>query len=162
MAIGVVYIVLGMLYESYIHPLTIFPACRRPVSGRCSRCGCSARAEHLLIRRFDHADRHREEERHHADRLRARGRAPAGKTPAEAIYEGCLIRFRPIMMTTMAALFGSLPIALGYGAGAKRGGRSASQSSAGCCLAALDALSDAGDLHLHGVDSSSRRASDST
>ena len=38
-------------------------------------------------------------------------------TPAEAIYEGCLIRFRPIMMTTMAALLGSLPIALGYGAG---------------------------------------------
>ena len=40
-----------------------------------------------------------------------------GKTPAEAIYEGCLIRFRPIMMTTMAALFGALPIALGFGAG---------------------------------------------
>ena len=40
-----------------------------------------------------------------------------GKTPLEAIYEGCLIRFRPIMMTTMAALLGALPIALGYGAG---------------------------------------------
>jgi HAE1 family hydrophobic/amphiphilic exporter-1 len=40
-----------------------------------------------------------------------------GKTPAEAIYEGCLIRFRPIMMTTMAALLGALPISLGYGAG---------------------------------------------
>ena len=40
-----------------------------------------------------------------------------GKTPAEAIHEGCLIRFRPIMMTTMAALLGGLPIALGYGAG---------------------------------------------
>ena len=40
-----------------------------------------------------------------------------GKTPTEAIYEGCLIRFRPIMMTTMAALLGALPIALGYGAG---------------------------------------------
>ncbi len=40
-----------------------------------------------------------------------------GKSPAEAIYEGCLIRFRPIMMTTMAALLGGLPIALGYGAG---------------------------------------------
>jgi HAE1 family hydrophobic/amphiphilic exporter-1 len=37
--------------------------------------------------------------------------------PAEAIYQGCLIRFRPIMMTTMAALLGGLPIALGYGAG---------------------------------------------
>jgi hydrophobic/amphiphilic exporter-1 (mainly G- bacteria), HAE1 family len=42
-----------------------------------------------------------------------------GKTPMEAIYEGCLIRFRPIMMTTMAALFGSLPIAFGYGSGAE-------------------------------------------
>jgi hydrophobic/amphiphilic exporter-1 (mainly G- bacteria), HAE1 family len=40
-----------------------------------------------------------------------------GKTPTEAIYEGCVIRFRPIMMTTMAALLGSVPIALGYGAG---------------------------------------------
>jgi multidrug efflux pump subunit AcrB len=40
-----------------------------------------------------------------------------GKTPQEAIYQGCLIRFRPIMMTTMAALVGTLPIALGYGAG---------------------------------------------
>ena len=39
------------------------------------------------------------------------------KTPSEAIYEACLIRFRPIMMTTMAALMGTLPIALGYGAG---------------------------------------------
>src|SRR6266404_6187477 len=40
-----------------------------------------------------------------------------GKTPREAIYEGCLIRFRPIMMTTMAALLGAVPIAAGYGAG---------------------------------------------
>jgi HAE1 family hydrophobic/amphiphilic exporter-1 len=42
-----------------------------------------------------------------------------GKSPADAIYEGCLIRFRPIMMTTMAALLGTLPIALGFGAGAE-------------------------------------------
>ena len=40
-----------------------------------------------------------------------------GRTPADAIYEGCVIRFRPIMMTTMAALLGALPIALGLGAG---------------------------------------------
>lgn len=40
-----------------------------------------------------------------------------GKNPEEAIYQGCLIRFRPIMMTTMAALLGTLPIALGLGAG---------------------------------------------
>ena len=42
----------------------------------------------------------------------------AGATPREAIYQGCLLRFRPIMMTTMAALLGTLPIALGIGAGA--------------------------------------------
>ena len=40
-----------------------------------------------------------------------------GQTPEQAIYNGCLIRFRPIMMTTMAALLGAVPIALGYGAG---------------------------------------------
>jgi hydrophobic/amphiphilic exporter-1 (mainly G- bacteria), HAE1 family len=42
-----------------------------------------------------------------------------GKAPAQAIYEGCILRFRPIMMTTMAALMGTLPIALGLGAGAE-------------------------------------------
>ena len=42
-----------------------------------------------------------------------------GKIPVEAIYQGCLVRFRPIMMTTMAALMGTLPIALGFGAGAE-------------------------------------------
>src|SRR5437763_3356703 len=41
----------------------------------------------------------------------------SGKQPQDAIYEGCLIRFRPIMMTTLAALLGAVPIALGYGAG---------------------------------------------
>jgi hydrophobic/amphiphilic exporter-1 (mainly G- bacteria), HAE1 family len=43
----------------------------------------------------------------------------AGKTAADAIYYGCLVRFRPIMMTTMAALMGTLPIAMGFGAGAE-------------------------------------------
>ncbi|MCX6615532.1 MAG: efflux RND transporter permease subunit, partial [Acidobacteria bacterium] len=42
-----------------------------------------------------------------------------GKPPMEAIYEGCLVRFRPIMMTSMSALMGTLPIALGFGAGAE-------------------------------------------
>jgi HAE1 family hydrophobic/amphiphilic exporter-1 len=42
-----------------------------------------------------------------------------GKNPADAMYEACLVRFRPIMMTTMAALVGTLPIALGWGAGAE-------------------------------------------
>ena len=42
-----------------------------------------------------------------------------GKSPADAIYQGCLIRFRPIMMTTMAALMATLPIAMGFGAGSE-------------------------------------------
>jgi multidrug efflux pump subunit AcrB len=42
-----------------------------------------------------------------------------GKSPVEAIHEACLLRFRPIMMTTMAALFGGLPLALGFGAGSE-------------------------------------------
>jgi HAE1 family hydrophobic/amphiphilic exporter-1 len=117
-AIAVVYIVLGMLYESYVHPLTI-------LSGLPS-AGFGALLTLLLfkidlsiysfvglimligivkknaIMQIDFA-------------LDAERRY--GKTPAEAVYEGCLIRFRPIMMTTMAALLGGLPIALGWGAG---------------------------------------------
>ncbi|HVO92397.1 MAG TPA: efflux RND transporter permease subunit, partial [Terriglobales bacterium] len=47
------------------------------------------------------------------------GQRNEGKDPAQAIYEGALVRFRPIMMTTMAAIFGALPIAIGWGAGAE-------------------------------------------
>jgi HAE1 family hydrophobic/amphiphilic exporter-1 len=47
------------------------------------------------------------------------GQRNEGKPPAQAIYEGALVRFRPIMMTTMAAIFGALPIAIGWGAGAE-------------------------------------------
>jgi Cu/Ag efflux pump CusA len=74
------------------------------------------RAEHLLVCRADHADRHREEECDHADRL-ALDVERKQKATAEAIYEGCVIRFRPIMMTTMAGFLGALPIALGFGSG---------------------------------------------
>jgi HAE1 family hydrophobic/amphiphilic exporter-1 len=116
-AVLVVYIVLGILYESYIHPLTI-------LSGLPS-AGFGALVT-LLLFRIDlniyafvgmimligiveknaimQIDFALEAER-------------SGMSPREAIYKGCLIRFRPIMMTTMAALFGAVPIALGYGAG---------------------------------------------
>src|SRR5215813_10073104 len=116
-AIAVVYIVLGILYESYIHPLTI-------LSGLPS-AGFGALLT-LIIFRMDlniyafvgmimligiveknaimQIDFALEAER-------------GGNTPDQAIYQGCLIRFRPIMMTTMAALLGAVPIALGYGAG---------------------------------------------
>jgi len=117
-AVLVVYIVLGILYESYIHPITI-------LSGLPS-AGFGALITLLLfhidlniyafvglimligiveknaIMQIDFA---LEAERHQ------------GMTPMQAIYQGCLIRFRPIMMTTMAALLGAVPIALGYGAG---------------------------------------------
>ena len=117
-AILVVYIVLGVLYESYIHPLTI-------LSGLPS-AGFGALLTLLLfkielniysfvglimlmgivkknaIMQIDFA-------------LEAERKE--GKSPLDAIYEGCLIRFRPIMMTTMAALLGGIPMALGWGAG---------------------------------------------
>jgi HAE1 family hydrophobic/amphiphilic exporter-1 len=117
-AIGVVYIVLGALYESYIHPLTILSGL--PSAGLGALVTLWAFGNELNIYSFVglimligivkknaimQIDFALEAERQH------------GKTPAEAIYEGCLIRFRPIMMTTMAALLGAVPIALGLGAG---------------------------------------------
>ena len=117
-AIGVVYIVLGALYESYIHPITILSGL--PSAGLGALITLYLFGNELNIYSFVglilligivkknaimQIDFALEAERKH------------GKTPAEAIHEGCLIRFRPIMMTTMAALLGAVPIALGYGAG---------------------------------------------
>jgi len=116
-AIAVVYIVLGILYESYIHPLTI-------LSGLPS-AGFGA----LLTLFIFHMDLNiyafvglimligivKKNAIMQIDFALDAERS--GSTPMEAIYQGCLIRFRPIMMTTMAALLGAVPIALGYGAG---------------------------------------------
>jgi hydrophobic/amphiphilic exporter-1 (mainly G- bacteria), HAE1 family len=117
-AIGVVYIVLGALYESYIHPITILSGL--PSAGLGALITLYLFGNELNIYSFVglvmligivkknaimQIDFALEAERKH------------GKSPTEAIYEGCVIRFRPIMMTTMAALLGSIPIALGYGAG---------------------------------------------
>jgi HAE1 family hydrophobic/amphiphilic exporter-1 len=117
-AIGVVYIVLGALYESYIHPITILSGL--PSAGLGALITLYLFGNELNIYSFVglvmligivkknaimQIDFALEAERQH------------GKSPADAIYEGCLIRFRPIMMTTMAALLGATPIALGYGAG---------------------------------------------
>jgi hydrophobic/amphiphilic exporter-1 (mainly G- bacteria), HAE1 family len=118
-AVLVIYLVLGILYESFIHPLTI-------LSGLPS-AGLGALLTLLIFHReldiyafvglimligivkknaimmIDFAlDKQRRE----------------GRPPREAIYEACVVRFRPIMMTTMSALMGTLPIALGWGAGA--------------------------------------------
>jgi multidrug efflux pump subunit AcrB len=117
-AVGVVYIVLGALYESYIHPITILSGL--PSAGLGALVTLYLFGNELNIYSFVglvmligivkknaimQIDFALDAERKH------------GKTPTDAIYEGCIIRFRPIMMTTMAALLGSVPIALGYGAG---------------------------------------------
>ncbi len=113
----VVYIVLGILYESYIHPLTI-------LSGLPS-AGFGA----LLTLNLFHMDLNIYAfvglimligivEKNAIMQIDfALDAERGGMKPMDAIYQGCLIRFRPIMMTTMAALLGGVPIALGYGAG---------------------------------------------
>jgi HAE1 family hydrophobic/amphiphilic exporter-1 len=119
MAILVIYIVLGILYESFIHPITILSGLPSAAFGAL----LTLQIFHLSLDLYGFVgvimligivkknaimmvDFAIERERH------------GNKTAEEAIYEGCLIRFRPIMMTTMAALMGTLPIALGSGAGA--------------------------------------------
>ncbi len=119
-AIIVVYIVLGMLYESYIHPITILSAL--PSAGVGALLALMLLHYDLsvialigvilligivkknAIMMIDFALQ--------AERLE-------GKSPQEAIHQACLLRFRPIMMTTFAALFGALPIAMGQGAGSE-------------------------------------------
>ena len=119
-ALITVYIVLGVLYESYIHPITILSTL--PSAGVGAILALLLCRTHLdvialigiilligivkknAIMMIDFAlDAEREE----------------GRAPAEAIYQACLLRFRPIMMTTMAALLGGLPLALGSGTGSE-------------------------------------------
>jgi len=120
MAILVIYLVLGILYESFIHPLTILSGL--PFAGFGALLALAVFGHDLSIYAYvgiimlvgivkknaiimiDFAI---ESERNH------------GKTAREAILEAASVRFRPIMMTTMAALMGTLPIALGHGAGAE-------------------------------------------
>jgi hydrophobic/amphiphilic exporter-1 (mainly G- bacteria), HAE1 family len=117
-AIGVVYIVLGMLYENAIQPLTILSGL--PAAGLGALVTLRLFGNELNVYSFVGLIMLVGVVKKNAimqidvalDVERSRG-----LTPAEAIYEGCLVRFRPIMMTTMAALLGSLPIALGWGAG---------------------------------------------
>ena len=120
MAIVVIYIVLGILYESFTHPLTILSGLpsagfgalltllifKTELSlyafvGIIMLVGLVKKNGIMMVDFAVAAQRER------------------GKTPREAIHEACLVRFRPIMMTTMAALVGTLPIALGLGAGAE-------------------------------------------
>ena len=119
LAIIIIYIVLGILYESFIHPLTILTAL--PFAGFGALLTLLIFQTELSLYAFvgiimliglvkkngimmiDFAVVAQQQ----------------GKSSHDAIYEACIIRFRPIMMTTMAALMAGLPIALGYGAGAE-------------------------------------------
>ncbi len=120
LAIVVIYIVLGILYESFIHPLTILSGLPSAAVGALVTLmlfhavlsiyafvgiimliGIVKKNAIMMI---DFA---------------LVGEREEGRTPADAIYQGAILRFRPIMMTTMAALMGTLPIALGIGAGAE-------------------------------------------
>jgi multidrug efflux pump len=119
-ALVTVYIVLGVLYESYIHPITILSTlpsagvgailallvCRSELNvvaliGIILLIGIVKKNAIMMIDFALEAERRE------------------GKTPLDAIYEACLLRFRPIMMTTMAALLGALPLALGTGTGSE-------------------------------------------
>jgi HAE1 family hydrophobic/amphiphilic exporter-1 len=117
-AILVIYIILGILYESFIHPITILSGLPSALFGALLTLAVFHRQLDLYafvglimlmgvvkknaIMMIDFA---------------LEAQRVGGKGPREAIYAGCLMRFRPIMMTTMAALFGTMPIALGYGEG---------------------------------------------
>jgi HAE1 family hydrophobic/amphiphilic exporter-1 len=117
MSILVIYIILGILYESFIHPITILSGLPSAgfgalltlmifgldlniyaFVGLIMLVGIVKKNAIMMIDFAIDAERR-------------------GSTPFDAIYQGCLLRFRPIMMTTMAALMGTLPIALGIGAG---------------------------------------------
>ena len=117
-AIGVVYIVLGVLYESYVHPITILSGLPSAGFGALLtlilfKVDLSIYSFVGLIMLIGIVKKNAIMQIDFA--LEAQRKE--NKSPADAIYEGCLIRFRPIMMTTMAALLGGLPIALGWGAG---------------------------------------------
>jgi HAE1 family hydrophobic/amphiphilic exporter-1 len=133
MSILVIYLVLGILYESFVHPITILSGLPSAGFGALlslylfHMAAVKGWVSPLLDMNLDvygfvgvimligivkknaimMIDFALEAQR------------SEGRPPAEAIYQGCLVRFRPIMMTTMAALMGTLPIALGFGAGAE-------------------------------------------
>jgi HAE1 family hydrophobic/amphiphilic exporter-1 len=117
-AILVIYIVLGILYESFIHPITILSGLPSAVFGALLTLLIFHKELDLyafvgIIMLFGVVKKNAIMMIDFAIEARHRG-----DTARDAIWQGCLLRFRPIMMTTVAALFGTLPIALGYGEGA--------------------------------------------
>jgi multidrug efflux pump len=119
-ALVTVYIVLGVLYESYIHPITILSTLPSAGVGAILalllfRTDLSVIALIGIILLIGIVKKNAIMMIDFALDAERKG----GKTPEESIYQACLLRFRPIMMTTMAALLGALPLALGRGTGAE-------------------------------------------
>ena len=117
-AVMVVYIVLGVLYESYVHPLTILSGLPSAGLGALLtlmifKVDLSIYAFVGLMMLVGIVKKNAIMQIDFALDVERR----LGKTAAEAIYEGCLTRFRPIMMTTSAAMLGALPMSFGYGSG---------------------------------------------
>jgi multidrug efflux pump subunit AcrB len=143
-AIVTVYIVLGVLYESFVHPLTILSGIPYAAFGALlallvCHVELSVFAFVGIIRLIGIVKKNAIMMVDFALEAEHREGLPA----AESIVQAAHVRFRPIMMTTMAALVGSLPVAMATGAGASRAGRSAS-SSEGPVFAAHYAVHHAG------------------
>jgi HAE1 family hydrophobic/amphiphilic exporter-1 len=120
LAIVVIYIVLGILYESFIHPLTILSGL--PFAGFGALLTLLIFGEELNVYSFVGVIMLVGLVKKNAIMMidfALEAERKEGKSPAAAILEACHVRFRPIMMTTMAALMGTLPIAMGIGAGAE-------------------------------------------
>ncbi|HTN69509.1 MAG TPA: efflux RND transporter permease subunit [Methylomirabilota bacterium] len=120
LAVFVVYLVLGILYESFIHPLTILSGL--PSAGLGALIALFLFKMDLSIYAFVGLIMLIGIVKKNAIMMidfAVEAQRKEGKKPEEAIYEGALVRFRPIMMTTMAALMGAVPIALAWGAGAE-------------------------------------------
>ncbi len=120
MAILVVYLLLGILYESFIHPLTILSGL--PAAGLGALAALLIADMPLTLYSFVGIIMLVGIVKKNAIMMidfALQAERDEGKSPEEAIYQACLLRFRPIMMTTFAALAGALPIALGHGAGAE-------------------------------------------
>jgi hydrophobic/amphiphilic exporter-1 (mainly G- bacteria), HAE1 family len=117
-AVLVIYLILGILYESFIHPLTILSGL--PSAGVGALLTLLIFNQELNLYGFVGIIMLVGIVKKNAIMMIdfAIDAQRSGKPAAEAIYQGCLLRFRPIMMTTMAALMGTLPIAVGFGAGA--------------------------------------------
>jgi HAE1 family hydrophobic/amphiphilic exporter-1 len=120
MAILVIYIILGILYESLLHPLTILSGL--PSAGFGALLTLLIFHHDLTVYAFVGIIMLIGIVKKNAIMMidfALEAQRKEGKKPSDAILEGCLIRFRPIMMTTMAALMATLPIAIGFGAGAE-------------------------------------------